>query len=129
MNISDPRQNPLLSADPAVWRRLIDAVSPASLLVVIDDSLPAGAGPRLTAVDVLQAAVLQAWRERRHCGWTGVRAFRAWLLSMSVSGSGVRRPVSGRQDAIARAGSALRRQNRAPIAAPRTLTRSRMRIT
>ena len=72
--------NPLRDDRPEAWDRLIEAMHPASLLLVIERQL----GPRLrghvAAEDVLQEALLCAWRDRARVPWQGVAAFRRWLL-------------------------------------------------
>lgn len=74
--------DPTASALPADWERLIEMMGPASLLVVIESRL----GPRLarhvTPEDVLQDALLHAWRDRGQCAWCGPKAFRSWLLTI-----------------------------------------------
>lgn len=65
-----------------VWDELIAAVSPASLLVLIEQRLGVVLRARYAAEDVLQEALLHAWRDRAHCRWCGIRAFRAWLISI-----------------------------------------------
>lgn len=84
-----PAESPFANADdplrddrPETWDRLIEAVHPASLLILIDGQL----GPRLrTEVapeDVLQEALLCAWRDRKQVAWNGVAAFRRWLIAL-----------------------------------------------
>jgi RNA polymerase sigma-70 factor (ECF subfamily) len=75
-------ENPLLSDSPAVWDRLIDAVGPPSLLVVIDSRMSATLKRRLTPEDIWQDTLLHAWRDRARCEWRGVRSFRYWLLTI-----------------------------------------------
>lgn len=74
--------NPLHSASPEAWQRLIEAVEPASLLVVIEQRMSATLQRALTAEDIFQEALLHAWRDRRGFEWRGVRSFRAWLLTI-----------------------------------------------
>jgi RNA polymerase sigma factor (sigma-70 family) len=80
-----PNENPLadhgVGAD-APWNDLMEAVGPASLLVVIRSRL----GPILTSryapEDVLQEALVRAWRGRASLEWRGLKPFRAWLLGV-----------------------------------------------
>lgn len=74
--------NPLLSDSPAAWDGLIEAVGPASLLVVIESRLSSSLRRQTTAEDVLQDALLHAWRDRAACEWRGLHNFRSWLLSI-----------------------------------------------
>lgn len=75
-------ENPLLSDSPMVWDRLVQAVGPASLLVVIDARLGSTLKRVLTTEDILQEALLHAWRDRARCEWRGVKSFRSWLLTI-----------------------------------------------
>lgn len=74
--------NPLLSSAPHVWEQLVDAVDPASLLVVIDRRMGAGVKDTETPEDILQEALLHAWRDRARFEWRGVASFRSWLLTI-----------------------------------------------
>jgi RNA polymerase sigma factor (sigma-70 family) len=74
--------NPLASDDPRVWDELLEAIGPASLLVVIESRLGNTLRRRHTAEDVYQEAVLRAWRDREKVEWRGVRAFRSWMLTV-----------------------------------------------
>ncbi|MCG3129198.1 MAG: hypothetical protein CHACPFDD_04116 [Phycisphaerae bacterium] len=74
--------NPLLSGSAADWERLIEAVGPASLLVAIKARMSAALRRRCAPEDILQDALLHAWRDRQHCEWRGLRAFRSWMLSI-----------------------------------------------
>jgi RNA polymerase sigma factor (sigma-70 family) len=73
--------NPLLSS-PAAWERLIESVKPASLLLVIERRMSAGLKGVQTAEDILQEALLHAWRDRRQFEWRGLGSFRSWLLGI-----------------------------------------------
>ncbi len=77
-----PADNPLRDDRSETWDRLIEAVHPASLLILIDGQI----GPRLrtevSPEDILQEALLCAWRDRKQVPWTGVAAFRRWLISL-----------------------------------------------
>jgi RNA polymerase sigma factor (sigma-70 family) len=75
-------ENPLLSDSPLVWDRLIEAVGPPSLLVVIASRLGAALARQHAPEDVLQEALLHAWRDRTACEWRGVPHFRRWLLGI-----------------------------------------------
>jgi RNA polymerase sigma-70 factor (ECF subfamily) len=75
-------KNPLLSPSPEAWDRLIEAVEPASLLVVIEQRMSALLRRTQTAEDIFQDALLQAWRDRHRFEWRGVKSFRSWLLAI-----------------------------------------------
>lgn len=73
--------NPL-AGDAGAWQRLIAALGPAWLLVTIRSRMGANLARRYAPEDVLQEALLHAWRDRARCTWQGVRAFRSWLLQI-----------------------------------------------
>lgn len=75
-------ENPLLSPAPGAWERLIESVDPAALLVVIERRMSARLRAEHAAEDVLQEALLHAWRGRATCEWRGLRSFRAWILTI-----------------------------------------------
>jgi RNA polymerase sigma-70 factor (ECF subfamily) len=74
--------NPLLSSAPHAWERLIDSVKPASLLLVIERRMGTDLKRVHTAEDILQDALLHAWRDRMKFEWRGIGSFRSWLLSI-----------------------------------------------
>ena len=74
--------NPLASQNGRDWDALIEAVGPASLLVVIDARMSAPLRRAHAPEDILQDALLHAWRDRSQCEWRGLRSFRSWLLSI-----------------------------------------------
>lgn len=74
--------NPLLSQNGRDWDALIEAVGPASLLVVIESRMSDALRRAHAAEDILQDALLHAWRDRQSCEWRGLRSFRSWLLSI-----------------------------------------------
>ncbi|MCP3919352.1 MAG: sigma-70 family RNA polymerase sigma factor [bacterium] len=76
----EPERDLLHSGDAADWDRLIEAVGPASLLVVIRSSMSRRLMRDYAPEDVLQESLLYAWRDREKCEWQGVGAFRRWLL-------------------------------------------------
>ena len=75
-------ENPLLAESAGVWDELMEAIGPASLLVVIETRLGTALKRRYSAEDVFQEAVMHAWRDRAKCEWRGVRAFRSWMLTI-----------------------------------------------
>jgi RNA polymerase sigma factor (sigma-70 family) len=76
----DEHINPLQSNLPADWDALLQAISPASLLVAVQMRLGPNLASRYQPEDILQEALLSAWRDRHQHQWTGFRGFRAWLL-------------------------------------------------
>jgi RNA polymerase sigma factor (sigma-70 family) len=83
--VSDEREikdNPLISESDGAWQELVDAMNPASLLVLIQSRMGPDLLRRSTPEDVLQDALMNAWRDRLKVEWRGVRAFRAWLLTV-----------------------------------------------
>ncbi len=77
-SISD---NPLLSESADSWERLIEAINPASLLYIIDSRMGHLLRSRLTAEDIYQQVLLEAWSRRKDIRWRGIRAFRSWVLT------------------------------------------------
>lgn len=75
--------NPLETKSPRAWDALVDAIGPASLLVVIDARLGPALRARVSAEDILQESLLQAWRDRAQCKWDGLASFRRWLLGIA----------------------------------------------
>lgn len=67
---------------PEEWDRLIDAIDPPSLLLVIEGRMSAALRSRFTPEDIWQEALLHAWRDRERCEWRGLKAFRSWLLTI-----------------------------------------------
>jgi RNA polymerase sigma factor (sigma-70 family) len=82
MRSFDATHNPLDGGSIQVWDELVEAVAPASLLVLIDQRLGPALRSRYSAEDILQESLLHAWRDRGHCQWRGLRTFRAWLISI-----------------------------------------------
>lgn len=74
--------NPLQSPSPEAWDRLIEAVDPPSLLVVIERRMSTNLRGLHTPEDIFQEALLHAWRDRRGFDWRGVKSFRSWLLTI-----------------------------------------------
>lgn len=79
---SETTPNPLVSETPGAWTALIEAVNPASLLVLINRKLGADLRARVGPEDVFQEALLHAWRDRERHAWQGPRAFRRWLVEI-----------------------------------------------
>lgn len=79
----DDDRNPLLTEDPITWDRLIEAVNPASILVVIETRMNPALKRRVAPEDIWQDTLLHVWRDREKCVWQGLRRFRAWVLKVS----------------------------------------------
>lgn len=83
MDPSDaPHDEPPLLRNAEQWPHLLDLVGPAWLLVTIRARMSRDLLRRHTPEDVLQEALVHAWRDRARCQWQGVRAFRCWLLQI-----------------------------------------------
>jgi RNA polymerase sigma factor (sigma-70 family) len=80
---SSADDNPLQSKDPSAWARIVEAVGPASILLVIDGRMGPELRRKVAAEDVWQDTLLHAWRDRDQCEWTGVQGFRRWLLGIA----------------------------------------------
>ena len=79
---SPTEDNPLLSDAPHVWDDIVRTAGPASLLLLIESRIGPALRARITAEDLLQEALLAAWRDRARIEWRGPRAFRAWLVAV-----------------------------------------------
>lgn len=75
-------EDPLSSGSARAFERLLEAMGPASLLVVIESRMSAALRAQLRAEDILQEALLHAWRDRKSCQWRGLPAYRAWFLQV-----------------------------------------------
>jgi RNA polymerase sigma-70 factor, ECF subfamily len=93
--------NPLLSDAPETWDAVVRAAGPASLLVLIETRMGPVLRAKLSAEDVLQDALLSAWRDRAKIEWRGHRAFRNWLVSVIENRI---RDASDRESALKRGG-------------------------
>ncbi len=74
--------NPLKMESSNIWNELIEAIDPASLLVVIERRMSERLKRADPAEDILQQALLHAWRSRTACEWRGIKRFRAWVLTI-----------------------------------------------
>lgn len=85
MGVDDPfppRSGASAEEERAAWEELVESMGPASLLVVIESRMSPELRRRLSPEDVLQEALLHAWRDRARCEWRGVAAYRAWFLTV-----------------------------------------------
>lgn len=73
---------PRPAGTPLEWDRLIDALDPPALLLVIESRMSAALRSQITPEDIWQEALLHAWRDRARLEWRGLRAFRTWLLTI-----------------------------------------------
>lgn len=64
----------------ATWEARLESAGLASLLVVVQSRLAQGFAH--SAEDVLQEALMHAWRDRDHCNARSPRELRSWLLSI-----------------------------------------------
>ncbi|RJP39829.1 MAG: sigma-70 family RNA polymerase sigma factor [Phycisphaerales bacterium] len=76
-------ENPLQSEVPRTWDDLVEALQPASMLLVIERRMSVALRQRIEPEDIWQETLLQAWRDRRQCEWRGLKSFRSWLLSIA----------------------------------------------
>ncbi len=67
---------------PQEWDRLIDALDPPGLLLVIEARMSPTLRRHCTPEDIWQEALLHAWRDRDRLEWRGLKAFRAWLVTV-----------------------------------------------
>jgi len=74
--------NPLRDDSPSAFDDLIESIGPASLLVVIESRMGRSLRDRMSSDDILQEALLHAWRDRARIEWRGLRSFRSYLLSV-----------------------------------------------
>ncbi|MBL8692478.1 MAG: sigma-70 family RNA polymerase sigma factor [Planctomycetes bacterium] len=75
--------NPMLSDDPVEWERLIEAVGPPSMLVVLRSRMGRALAARTTPEDLWQETLLHAWHDRARFEWRGLRSFRSWLIQIA----------------------------------------------
>ena len=73
---------PPFDGTPAAFDSLIEAVGPASLLVVIEGRMSRALRALHAPEDVFQEALLHAWRDRARLEWRGLKSFRSFLLSV-----------------------------------------------
>ncbi len=82
--MTDPdSDNPLQTATGSNWDRLIEAIGPASILLVIERRMSRRLLREYSPDDVFQETLLRAWRDRERLEWRGLRAFRSWILSIA----------------------------------------------
>ncbi len=132
MHSGSAHDNPLQSDDPGAWERLVAAVGPASLLVVIASRMGPLLSARYTPEDVLQEALLHAWRDRGRFEWRGIKHFRSWLLTVIDHRIGdladhegaQKRGGGARAETLSRAGA----RDSFPVALQRSTTPSRTAI-
>lgn len=73
---------PLDWKDPGAWERLLESMGVPSLLVLIERRMSLELRKRMHPEDILQEALLQAWKAREDLEWRGIRAFRSWFLTI-----------------------------------------------
>ena len=78
----DPLDMPLERMGAQEWARLIAAIGPASMLVIVKSRMSAAMLARVSEEDVWQETLLHAWRDRHRCEWRGIASFRRWVLSI-----------------------------------------------
>jgi len=78
--MEDARPQP---TDPRTWDRWIEAIGPASMLVVIGERMSVELRAQMAPEDIWQEALLRAWRIRHRLEWRGMKSFRRWLLEIA----------------------------------------------
>ena len=76
-------ENPLESNSPAVWDRLIEAVGPASMLVVINSRMGEKLKREYSPDDIWQETLFMTWRDRKQMAWQGLASFRRLLIRIA----------------------------------------------
>ncbi len=69
--------------DAAQWDRLVEAIGPDSLLVIFRRGMSKQLASFVSEEDVFQETLALAWRDREQHRWEGVRAYRAWILTIA----------------------------------------------
>lgn len=82
MIAGEPNSVPADLSNPRVWAAMVECAGPASLLIVIESRMGPLLRSRVTAEDVWQEALLEAWRDRGECRASSPKEFRAWLLTV-----------------------------------------------
>lgn len=94
---------PLSAAD---FDRLVEASGPASLLLVISGWMSPALAARVAPEDILQEALMHAWRDRDQVALDGTpRGFRLWLLAIVKNRI---HDAADRELALKRGGGAVR---------------------
>ena len=65
------------------FRRVVEGLDHAALLVTIAGLIGPNLRSHLTAEDILQSTLEMAWRDHRAHGWVDPRTFRAWLIGIA----------------------------------------------
>jgi RNA polymerase sigma factor (sigma-70 family) len=75
-------ERPEMPRSPHEWDRLIDALDPPALLLLIEGRMSPALRGHCGVEDIWQESLLHAWRDRERCEWRGLKAFRSWLLTI-----------------------------------------------
>lgn len=67
---------------PRGWDDALAATGPAMLLLVVEQRMGAALLRQTAPEDILQDALLHAWRDRTSHRWQNPRTFRNWILSI-----------------------------------------------
>lgn len=79
----DPESTSPQHLDQVSWDTLVEALGPASCIVVIDSWMGKAVTSQVSPEDIWQEALFLAWRDRDQHEWRGVRAYRGWLLEIA----------------------------------------------
>lgn len=70
------------AASPGAWERLVEEARPAMLLVTVEARMGPLLRRQFSPEDILQEALLHAWRDRISAPTHCPRLFRAWLIAV-----------------------------------------------
>ena len=71
-------------ADSFDFDRAVEAAGPAGLLLAIEARMGVTLARHMTAEDLWQETLLQAWKDRQRHEWRGLQSFRNWLLAVAM---------------------------------------------
>lgn len=79
----DPSSRSEPHRDPTEWGRLIESLDVASCYVAIGSWLGHKLRAQVSVEDIWQETLWLSWRDRAQHEWSGLSAFRIWLLSIA----------------------------------------------
>ncbi len=69
--------------DTSAWGSLIETLESGTLLGAISASMSQKLKQQYTIEDIWQETLFMAWRDGEQHEWTGIRSYRAWVLSIA----------------------------------------------
>src|SRR5262245_33816070 len=69
--------------NPNEWDRVIEAIGPGSVLVVISSAMSDRLKAQCSPEDIWQETLLSAWRDRAQHHWEDTRTYRRWVLEIA----------------------------------------------